>query len=70
MKADMTVSSNVHFFRQGCWHLNTVLPTFQIPTELEQVVQAHESFYAKKFTARKLTWNHSVSTVDLQLHHT
>ena len=70
MKGNMTVSSKVNFLRQGCWPLSTVLPTVQILIELEQVVQAHESFYAEKCTARKLTWNHSVSTVDLQLHHT
>ncbi len=58
----------VRVLQQGAWPLSqTGLSPLNVPLELERTVQAYETFYAKQFSGRKLTWLHHLSNGDVRV---
>ena len=54
--------------QQGAWPMGpSNLSPLAIPVELEKTVAMYESFYAKQFSGRKLTWLYHLSHGDIRL---
>ena len=62
------VSFNIFVLQAGAWPLGqAAISPFAVPQPLERPVSLFESFYNHKFSGRKLTWLHHLSTADVRL---
>lgn len=59
---------NIFVLQAGAWPLvQAAISPFSVPLPFERPVSYFEKFYAKKFTGRKLTWLHHLSTVEMKM---
>jgi len=67
-KVDVGINYFVRVLQQGAWPMGpSNLSPLAIPVELEKTVAMYESFYAKQFSGRKLTWLYHLSHGDIRL---
>lgn len=67
---DLGLNFSTLVLQAGAWPLGQGnLPSFAIPQELEKSVSEFEKFYNKKYNGRKLTWMHSLCTVELKFNY-
>jgi len=59
---------NIFVLQAGAWPLvQAAISPFSVPLPFERPVSYFEKFYANKFTGRKLTWLHHLSTVEMKI---
>ena len=62
------LSFSIFVLQAGAWPLGqTAISAFALPQPLERPVLNFEKFYAGKFSGRKLTWLHHLSTAEVKM---
>ncbi|KAI1288072.1 Cullin-2 [Halotydeus destructor] len=65
---ELGIHFSIFVLQAGAWPLQqTAISPFAIPQYLEKSVSNFESYYNSKFSGRKLTWLHHLSTTEVRM---